>query len=237
MTRSWSSPRVATACALFVWSGAFWYIIATDRLAYYLAARTTWLAPLGAITLTAAALGRLATSRVSQRERATRRQLGNLVLLVIPAIVILALPPLTLGAYAVGRRPASLAGPSASTTGADVTTGDLSLINIFELSYTNELHLLASRAGATSSFTGFVSRDSAAAVDEFQLNRFMVSCCPGDAILISVRVVSAPPGDHKVDDWVRVTGKVYPISKSVVVDATDVQKVPQPKHPYLNQSR
>ena len=237
MSRSWSWPRIATAAALLVWAAAFWFIIATDRLSFYLASRTTWLAPLGALTLTAAGVGRLMTSRVPQREPLSAGQLRNLALLVVPAVVILALPPLTLGAYAAGRRPASVTGAYAGTTQGDIAEGDLSLLNIFGLSYMNELHLLASRAGTTSSFVGFVSRDSSVAADEFQLNRFVVSCCPGDAVLISVRVVGAPPGGYKVDDWVRVTGKVYPIGKTVVVDATDVQKVPRPKHPYLNQGR
>ena len=237
MSRAWSSARIATGCALLVWAAAFWSIIATDRLSYYLAARTTWLAPLGAITLTAAAIGRLATARVPHRERVSPGQLRNLALLIVPAVVILVLPPLTLGAYAAGRRPASITGAYAGTTESVLAEGDLSLLDIFGLSYMNELHLLASRAGTTSSFVGFVSRDSSAAVDEFQLNRFVVSCCPGDAVLISLRVVGAPPGGYKVDDWVRVTGKVYPIGKTVVVDATDVQKVPRPKHPYLNQGR
>lgn len=234
MTRSWSSLRVATAAALAIWAAAFWFIIATDRLSYYLAIRTTWLAPVGAVTLTMAAAGRLLTARVSDGERLSKGQLRNLVLLVAPAVLILALPPLALGSYAAGRRGPAVAGGGFSTSDTEVSQGDLALLDIFRLQYSNNLDLLTPRAGSTSSFVGFVSREDGGATDEFQLNRFAVSCCPGDAVLIRLRVVGAPPGTFKVDDWVRVTGKIYPVGDSVVIDATDVEKVPRPKRPYLS---
>jgi uncharacterized membrane protein YcgQ (UPF0703/DUF1980 family) len=107
-------------------------------------------------------------------------------------------------------------------------------MDIFGLSYNNELDRLASRAGDTSSFVGFVSKEAAAGADEFELNRFLISCCPGDAVNMQLRVVGVPPGQFKPDDWVQVTGKIYPIGKGVVVDATQVRRVSRPKHPYLD---
>jgi uncharacterized membrane protein YcgQ (UPF0703/DUF1980 family) len=58
-----------------------------------------------------------------------------------------------------------------------------------------------------------LSADSSDGADELRLNRFLISCCPGDAVNVSVRVVNAPTGQFKEDDWIRVTGKVYPIEK------------------------
>ena len=237
MTAGWSLPRLGTAIALTVWAASFWFIIVTDRLAFYLASRAAWLAPLGALTLTLAAIGSFATARGPVREPISGPQIRNLVFLIVPAVVVMAFPPLTLGSYAVGQRQVSVKGAYAATDPGDIDSGDLSLMDIFGLSYMGDLDLLAPRAGTTSSFTGFVSRDGNVAADEFQLNRFVVSCCPGDAVLIWLRVVGAPVGEFRTDDWVRVTGKVYPIGKTVVVDATNVQKVPRPKHPYLNQDR
>ena len=237
MMRGWSLPRLGTAAALAIWASSFWFIIATDRLAFYLASRATWLAPLGAATLTIAAIGSLATARGPRREPISKGQLANLLFLVVPAIVVMAFPPLTLGSFAVGQRQVSVKGAYASTEAIDIEKGDLSLMDIFGLSYLGDLDLLASRAGSTSSFTGFVSREGNVAADEFQLNRFVVSCCPGDAVLIWLRVVGAPAGEFKADDWVRVTGDIYPIGKTVVVDAAEVEKVPRPRHPYLNQDR
>lgn len=234
MTSTWSASRVAMAVALSVWAAAFWFIIASDRISFYMAARTAWLVPVGAVTLTAAALGMLTTARVAHSEPLSKLQLRNLAVLVLPAVLLLAMPPLTLGSYAAGRRSATTAGGRVAATEADIGTGDLALLDIFALTYNDNLHLLASRAGTTSSFVGFVSRSAGAAADEFNLNRFAISCCPGDAVLISLRVVGVPPGAFEADDWVRVTGKIYPVGGSVVVDATDIEKVRRPKRPYLS---
>ena len=236
MSPSWSATRLATGAALGVWAALFWVIIAADRLPDYLASRTEWLAPAGALTLTAAALGRLASARAPHPEPLSRRQVLNLSVLVVPALLILVMPPVTLGSFAVERRGPSVKGAYASVTGRDLSRGDLSLNDVFGLTYTGEFGRLSARAGTTSSFTGFVSRDTASA-DEFTLNRFMITCCPGDAVNVQLRVVGAPPGAFRADDWVRVTGRIYPLGKQLVVDATEVLGVDRPKHPYLNPSR
>lgn len=235
MTTTWSPSRLATGFALAVWAATFWFLIAADRAPFYFSPRTTWLAPVGAITLTVAMLGRFLSARVFQREPATRKQLGTLAILIVPALVITAFPPAALGSFAVSRRSTAVKGAYVSTAGRDISEGDLSLLDIFSLSYNGELDKLAPRAGTTSSFTGFVTKDPSEGADQFRLNRFMISCCPGDAVVIQLRIVGAPPGEFKADDWVRVTGKVYPI-KEVIVDATEVVGVDRPKHPYLGSS-
>lgn len=236
MTLTWSKARLATGAALAVWAGLFWYIIALDRLPFYLAARTSWLAPLGAVTLSLAALGRIASARTTRPEPISKRQSLNLAALVIPAILIMAVPPITLGSYAVERRGQAAGGGFVTVSGREIGSGDLSLMDVFELSYDNDLNQLASRAGSKSSFTGFVSRDSDTGAGEFTLNRFLISCCPGDAVNVQLRVVGAPPGQFEADDWVRVSGSIYPIGQQLVVDASEVVAVPRPKRPYLNQS-
>jgi len=234
MKLKWSKPRLAVAFALALWAAMLSFIILAQRLPYYLSPRTSWLAPVGGVTLTLAAFARLATARTTSSERLTSRHLLNLAVLVTPALLVIFLPPLTLGAFAAQRRGPSVSGAYAEATGRDLSTGDLSLIDIFGLSFNNELNQLAPRAGSTSSFVGFVSRYPGDAADEFRLNRFMITCCPGDAVIISLRIVGAPPGEFKPDDWVRVTGAIYPIGQQVVVDASEVVSIPRPKHPYLN---
>lgn len=235
MTMTWSSSRLATGFALAIWAAAFWFLIAADRAAFYFSSRTTWLAPVGAVTLTAAMVGRFLSARVSRPEPVTRRQFGTLALLVIPALVITAFPPAALGSYAVARRSTAIKGAYVSMSGRDLSKGDLSFLDIFGLSYNGELDKLAPRAGSTSSFTGFVTKEPSEGADEFRLNRFMISCCPGDAVNIQLRIVGAPPGGFKADDWVRATGKIYPIGAEVIVDAAEVERVDRPEHPYLNQ--
>ncbi|MBA2312634.1 MAG: hypothetical protein H0V97_07525 [Actinobacteria bacterium] len=234
MTATWSVSRLTTGFALAIWAAAFWFLIAADRAAFYFSSRTTWLAPVGAVTLTAATIGRLMSARSSRPEPITRRQLGTLMVLIIPAIIITAFPPAALGSFAVSRRSTAIKGAYVSMTGRDLSKGDLSLVDIFGLRYTGDLDQLAPRAGSPSSFTGFVTKDSPDGADEFRLNRFMISCCPGDAVNIQVRVVGAPPGEFKADDWVRVTGKIYPVGAEVIVDATEVARVDRPDRPYLN---
>ena len=234
MTTGWSVSRLTTGGALAIWAAAFWFLIAADREAFYFSSRTTWLAPVGAVALTAAMIGRLMSARSSRPEPITRRQLGTLVMLIVPAIIITAFPPAALGSFAVSRRSTAIKGAYVSMTGRDLSTGDLSLVDIFGLRYTGDLDQLAPRAGSTSSFTGFVTKDSPDGADEFHLNRFMISCCPGDAVNIQLRVVGASPGEFEPDDWVRVTGKIYPIGAEVIVDATEVTSVDRPDRPYLN---
>lgn len=237
MSKTWSVSGLITAAMLLVWAGAFWYIIATDRVGYYLASRTAWLAPVGAVTLTLAGLGRLVSARAPHREPVSKRQLVNLIVVAVPALALVLMPPITLGSYAAERRDVSLKGAYVGGSSRDLSQGDLSLMDVFSLSYNGDLDRLGSRAGSTSSFTGFVSRDPGAPADEFTLNRFMISCCPGDAVNVQVRIVGAPPGEFKSDEWVRVTGGIYPVGEQLVVDASEVVTVSRPKRPYLNPSR
>ena len=69
--------------------------------------------------------------------------------------------------------------------------------------------------------------------DEFLLTRFLISCCVADALTVQVRIVDAPPGEFKQDQWVRVTGRIYPLGREVLVDATDVVGIARPERPYL----
>jgi uncharacterized repeat protein (TIGR03943 family) len=234
MTMTWSVSRLATGVALAIWAATFWFLIAADRAAFYFSSRTTWLAPVGAITLTAAMVGRFLSAKVTRPEPVTRRQLGTLAILIVPALIITAFPPAALGSFAVSRRSTAIKGAYVSVSGRDLSKGDLSLLDIFGLSYNGDLDKLAPRAGSTSAFSGFVTKDPSDGADEFRLNRFMISCCPGDAVNIQLRIVGAPPGQVEADDWVRVTGKLYPIGATVIVDATEVERLERPEHPYLN---
>lgn len=236
MRRVWSQYRLGVAVALAVWAALFWFLLLAERTNFYYASRTTWLAPVGAVFLTVAAVGRAISARVTTPDPVSGKQMRSLAFLITPAVLIMVFPPATLGSYAVAKRSSSIKGAYVEVTGRDLSRGDLSLIDIFGLRYTGDLGLLAPRAGTTSSFTGFVSSLPGGGADEFMLNRFMISCCPGDAVNIQVRVVGAPPAQLEDDQWVRVTGRIYPIGKEVILDATEVTKVSRPKRPYLNPS-
>jgi uncharacterized repeat protein (TIGR03943 family) len=233
MTSVRSSLRVATALVLAIWAGLFWFLILADRLPFYLSSRTAWLALAGAVTLTVASLGLLRFSRVPEPEPLSARGIRRLVILATPAIAIGIFPPATLGSYAVAQRSTPPSGRYVSIPGEDIDSGDLSLLDIFSLGFNDQLNKLSSRAGSVSSFVGFVSSSPTDNADEFQLNRFLITCCPGDAVSVQVRVVGAPPGRFQPDDWVRVTGRIYPLGKEVIVDASEIVKIERPARPYL----
>ena len=68
--------------------------------------------------------------------------------------------------------------------------------------------------------------EDGAAADEILLTRYVVTCCVADATSAQVRVVNVPPGRFKPDDWVSVTGRIYPLGSEILVDASDVHSDP-----------
>ena len=234
LPRSWSARRVATTIVLATWAFLFWFLIIDDRTSLYLSSRTAWVVPVGAVILTIATVGRFASARTSMTEEVTRRDALTYAVLVMPVVVVLALPPASLSSFAATRR-SSLTGAGFVSNPADVATGDLSLADVAGAVRTDEgKRALATRAGEDVDFVGFVTREEGMPADEFVLTRFMISCCVADALSVEVRVAGAPPGRFKEDEWVRVEGQIYPVGHDVVVDASSVTKVPRPDSPYLN---
>jgi len=190
--------------------------------------------PMGAIIMTIAAAGRLASARAGTPEPLTRGRAFGLGLIALPVVVVLALPPVSLGSYAASKR-SSFSGAGYVGATGDISSGDLSLPDIAgALQSAGGRRALTERAGDRMSFTGFVTKELGSPADEFVLTRFMVSCCVADALSVQVRVVGAPPGDVKADDWVRVSGAIYPLEQEAILDADEVVKVARPQRPYLN---
>jgi putative membrane protein len=232
LRRSWNPWRVATGLVMAGWAGLFWFLVATGRTPLYLSSRTAWVAPLGAILLTVAAAGRLLSARSARPKPIAPRQAWGLALLLFPVVVLLALPPSTLGAYAAARR-SPIGGAYVSGSG-DVSSGELSLSDVATALWSpRAMEALAQRAGSRVSFIGFVTHRPGMASDEFLLMRFVVTCCVADALSVQVRVVGAPSGQFAEDQWVRVDGTIYPLGKEVLVKATSVEPVPRPDRPYL----
>lgn len=232
--RTLSPARVLGTFALAAWAGLFWFLLATDRTALYLSSRTDWVVPVGAILLTGAVIGRLFTLYVAEPEPLSWRAAGGIGFIVLPVIIVLALPPASLTSFAASRR-SSFSTGGVATSAEDISSGELSLADVAGGLRSREgMRALVARAGSDVTFTGFVTRDPGQPADEFVLNRFMISCCVADALGIQVRVVGAPPGELKEDDWVQVAGKMYPLGREVIVDASAVKGVPKPSRPYLN---
>jgi len=225
---------VATAGVLTAWAVAFWFVLLAGLSPLYLSPRTSWVIPTGAILLSMAAIGRLISMRTSgPPERLSRHEAIVLGLFLLPVALILILPPQTLSAYAVGRRPTFVTGLSTSVS--DISTGPLTLLEIAGAQNTRRgLDALATHAGQDVDFTGFVVRTPTTPADEFTLNRFVISCCVADAQRAYIRVVDAPPGKFEVNQWVRVKGTIYPIGRDVILQASSIVPVEKPAQPYLS---
>ncbi len=61
--------------------------------------------------------------------------------------------------------------------------------------------------------------------DRFQLTRFVITCCVADATISYVTVVDAPPGTFETDEWVRVTGPIYPLGSDILVQAESIEPI------------
>jgi uncharacterized repeat protein (TIGR03943 family) len=231
--RRWSSSRIAQAVALAAWAGLFWFLLLADRTSLYLSSRTAWVVPVGAILLTLAAVGRLATARTPNAGPLGRSTVWAVGFVLLPVVAILVLPPAALGSYAASRRSLS-SGLVAS--GPELEAGDaVTLAAVAAAGWSDDARRsLVARAGSQVSFEGIVTKRDGQAADEFMLTRFIVSCCVADALSVQVRVVGAVPGEFEEDDWVRVEGAFYPVGQEVVVDASDIEPIPQPNDPYLN---
>jgi uncharacterized repeat protein (TIGR03943 family) len=229
-----SPRRLANALVLAGWCALFWFLLISGRVSLYLSSRTDWIVPIGAVVLTFATIGMLFSARSGGSEPLTRSDGVGSALLLLPVVLVLALPPASLSSFAATRR-SSLATAGVAPSAAELASGDISLADVGgALRSPDAMRALRSRAGTEVGFIGFVTRESSASADEFTLNRFMISCCVADALAVRVRVIGTPAGLVKKDDWVSVTGKLYPLGDDVVVDASQVEKVPQPKRPYLN---
>jgi len=230
----WSAGRVAVGLVLTAWAGLFWFLFASGRWALYLSTRTSWLVPVGAVIMSVAAVGRFVSARVQHDpEPLGTRRTWTIGLLVFPVVIILALPPAALNSYAVGRR-SGFVGAGVSTSAGDIATGSLTLIDVAAAQTTSAgLDALVARAGEQVTFEGFVMRFSDTPPDEILLTRYIITCCVADATIAQVRVVDVPAGTFQQDQWVRVTGLIYPLGREIIVDAKDVVGIPRPARPYL----
>ena len=104
MKRHWSPARVGAGLVIGAWAALFWFVWAAGRTSLYLSTRTAWLIPMGAILMTVAAVGRLASARVKRTEHLGSRETVMFGVIALPVVLLLALPPATLGSYAAGRR-------------------------------------------------------------------------------------------------------------------------------------
>jgi uncharacterized repeat protein (TIGR03943 family) len=231
--RRWSPARVGGTVVLGAWATLFWFLWLTGRDAFYLSTRTMWVVPVAAILLTAATIGRLVTARTATIEPLERKELAIMAAMVVPVLLVMILPQATLGTFSAGKR-AGFAGSGISSSAGDIGSGALTLIDVAAAQTTPDGEkALAQRAGERVTFVGFVTRYGDTPADEFLLTRYVVTCCVADATVAQVRVVNVTPGAFEDNDWVDVTGTIYPLGREVIVNASTITGVTRPSKPYL----
>lgn len=233
MSPRWSGARIADGIVLAGWAALFWYLLLADRIDLFLSSRTAWVVPVGAAVLTFAAAGRLATARTPEGDALTSHHALRLGAIALPVVLVLALPPTSLGSYAASRRSSFVAAP-VGPAGAALSSGPLTLATVAAAIRSPEGgRVLARRAGTEVTFTGFVIREPGMRANQFMLTRFLISCCVADALTVQVRVVGAPAARFRREEWVRVRGRFYPVGEEIIVAASEVERVARPKRPYL----
>ena len=231
--RAWSKPRLAGALVLAAWAGLFWFLMLADRVDLYLSTRTSWVVPMAAAVLTVAALGRLVASRSASPEPLELREGVVMTLLVVPVAILLALAPATLGSFSAAKK-ATFSGTGAGFFWTYDEDDEVTLLMVAAGQTSEEgARFLAKRAGEEVAFVGVVVRNPDTPADELLLTRYVIACCAADAMVVQVRVVNVTPGRFDPEDWVEVTGRIYPIGREVIVDASSVEEVPRPERPYL----
>jgi uncharacterized repeat protein (TIGR03943 family) len=158
------------------------------------------------------------------------REAAQLAVMVLPALIVLILPPATLGAAATTNR--GTFGGTAVT--ASDEGGPPTLVQVAAAHYSqNALQRLARDAGVRVTYVGFVHRDADTPADQFLLTRFVVTCCVADALVAQVRVVGLEEQGVRDNQWVQVTGRLYPVRDDILLLADHVKVVPKPAHPYV----
>jgi uncharacterized repeat protein (TIGR03943 family) len=232
--RVWSQSRVAGGLVLSAWAAMFWFLYLTGRVNLYLSTRTSWVVPVGAVLLTLAAVGRLAAARGPRPEPLKRREAVVMTLMVLPVVVVLALPTATLGSFSAAKK-TQFSSLSTSTVYGDITsTSEITLLSVAAAQTSDAgAEALAKRAGDDVDFVGVVTRYPDTPVDELLLTRYVITCCVADATIVQVRVVNVPPGKFPANAWVDVQGQIYPLGREVIVNASSIASVPRPAKPYI----
>jgi putative membrane protein len=232
--RAWSQSRLAGGLVLSAWAAMFWFLYLTGRVNLYLSTRTSWVVPVGAVLLTLAAVGRLAATRGPRREPLQRREAVVMALMVLPVVVVMALPTATLGTFSANKK-TQFSSVSTRTFYGDITaTSEITLLSVAAAQTSDAgATALATREGSDVDFVGFVTRYPETPVDELLLTRYVITCCVADATIVQVRVVNVTPGRFQANDWVEVKGQIYPLGREVIVNASSIVGVARPAKPYI----
>lgn len=207
----------------------------------YLGPHTVWVVSFGAVALSLATIAYAWLSRGGREARTGLdwKRTAGLATLLLPIVVGVTMANASLGALAASNkltaRGVDLAELARTLASGSKETSFLQIEGAgSDPSLSGELGL---REGTRVSLTGLVMKPSSAAGGEFDLGRFYITCCVADALPISVRIdpglIGAGPFEE--DRWLKVDGSlVRTEGGGFAVEASVVEPVDEPAHPYLS---
>lgn len=218
--------RSLVATVLLAWAAVFWILWITGEWSRFIGARVAWIVPVAALLLTLAGLAPLMLRGSGRPDaRPTRSALIQAACMILPALLVLAVPMNTLSTYAAERRNAF------GANSVEVQEGQtLSFQQLFAGQEPGTVRdALKAREGERIELVGMVS---APADGSFSLIRFVVACCVVDASVVKVPVLSTAP--QASDTWVRVTGELgFDDSGSPQVVNAEIRPTEEPDPPFL----
>jgi uncharacterized repeat protein (TIGR03943 family) len=214
--------RIAVTASWAAFFYVLWLTGTTDR---YLGARTQWLVPFGAVTLTVLVALAARSWRAGPALRAG--EAVGLLALIVPLLLVLLVPHAELGAYAASRKSGSFF--PAVKPRPPATPRDVSLLDI-RIAERDPLFALVSHIhpGTRVGLLGLVTHTGPG---HFSLTRFYITCCIADAQPLTIEIDS----NRRVtnDHWVFVTGKLQRPGKHYTLAADGVVARHSPSDPYL----
>ncbi len=227
--------RLARGTALACWAGFFAWLQLSGEKTRYLGPRTYWVIVFGAVVLGAAAAAHLLTLRASAPHRLERRDVTALATLLLPLLVVAAVPSAQLGALAASRK-TSGAGAAAVGAIAPPAPDPDARVSFVDVHYASESESYAAEAGIAEGMevelTGFVTHPAGLPPGTVGLTRFQVSCCAADAVPYTVPI-TVDPRSRSDDEWLRVRGHLAVRDGIFVLDPIEVDAVDAPSDPYL----
>jgi putative membrane protein len=222
------------------WSLFLIWLWQTGNVLRYLGPHTVWVVTFGAVALSTSTIayawfsrdGRDAGVAVSWRGAA------GLVALLLPIAIGITLANASLGALAASSK-LSARGVDMAELARTLASGskEVSFLQIEGAGSDTTLRKqIGLRDGTRVALTGLVMEPSDVAGGRFELGRFYITCCVADALPIAVEVDPSliDEGPYPEDQWLRVQGVLVDNGDNFTVEATQIEEIDEPAHPYLS---
>jgi uncharacterized repeat protein (TIGR03943 family) len=232
------NARGARLAVLAAWAALFVTVWATGSTERFLGPRTHWVAPLGAVLLSAAALAYAsgAVRSVQKRSELTTREASGLLVLLVPFAAILLVPHGALGSFAASRKADDdyflRAAPPPPRSPDEIGFLDIRIAEGDGL-FAAESHIAT---GVRVQLIGLTTGSTDVPPGTFELARFYIACCVADAMAVEVPIDATAVTTTRMprDTWLDVTGTLARRGDRFVVEADAIRRVSRPAHPYLS---